>query len=339
MLNILNQIKMSETKTTKKKKHDNSIINHFKKEVDEGLSNAEKSLPSKYFYDKTGDALFVKIMHLPEYYVTRSEHEIFKTQSQAIMKALQLNPETYFELIELGAGDGLKTKELLRELIQFNYRFEYMPVDISQNALDKLETNLNYELPKCKITKEHGDYFEVLELLKENMHLKVILFLGSNIGNMPDAVATDFLSKLSDNLQKKDKLFLGVDLIKSASIVLPAYNDSQGITAAFNLNLLDRINRELEADFDLKFFKHQPEYKESDGIAKSYLVSTKAQQVYIARLNKSFDFYKGERILTEISRKYNDTILNSILSKTDFVIKGRITDSKAYFANYILERK
>ncbi|SHN72471.1 dimethylhistidine N-methyltransferase [Flavobacterium fryxellicola] len=330
---------MKETNTVNKIENTSTMIDQLKKEVDQGLSTVEKFLPSKYFYDKSGDALFVKIMNLPEYYVTRAEHEIFKTQTYAIIKSLQLDPDIYFDLIELGAGDGLKTKELLRELDRLNYRFDYMPVDISQSALDNLKVDLNKELPSLSIQKKHGDYFEVLELLKENKHPKVILFLGSNIGNMSDAVATDFLSKLSDNLQKKDKLFLGVDLIKPASIVLPAYNDSQGITAAFNLNLLDRINRELEANFDLQFFKHQPEYKESDGIAKSYLVSTKAQQVYIAKINKSFDFFEGEKILMEISRKYNDSILNSILSKTDFTIKGKITDSKAYFANYILERK
>jgi dimethylhistidine N-methyltransferase len=329
---------MIETNTKKKIEHNKGTVDYFKKEIDEGLSNAKKSLPSKYFYDKKGDALFVKIMHLPEYYVTRSEHEIFKTKSQAIIEALQLNRNIYFELLELGAGDGLKTKELLRELNRLNYKFDYMPVDISQNALDNLKKDLNREMPSLSIGTKQGDYFEVLELLKENHKPKVILFLGSNIGNMPDAIAIDFMSKLSDNLQKKDKLFLGVDLIKPASIVLPAYNDNQGITAAFNLNLLDRINSELEANFNLQFFKHQPEYKESDGIAKSYLISTKAQQVYIAKLDKTFCFYEGEKILMEISRKYNDAILNSILSKTDFVIKGRITDSKAYFANYILER-
>jgi dimethylhistidine N-methyltransferase len=330
---------MKKTNTTNKIDETTVLINQLKKEVDEGLSNVEKSLPSKYFYDKTGDALFIKIMHLPEYYVTRSEHEIFKTQSETIIEALQLKPDTYFDLIELGAGDGLKTKELLRELDQGNYRLDYMPVDISQNALDNLEVDLNNELPRLSINKKQGDYFEVLESLKENQHPKVILFLGSNIGNMSDEIATDFISKLSDNLQKGDKLFLGVDLIKPSSIVLPAYGDSQGITADFNLNLLDRINKELEANFDLEFFEHQPEYKESEGIAKSYLVSTKAQQVYIAQLDKTFFFNEGEKILMEISRKYNDTILNSILSKTDFVIKDKITDSKGYFANYILERK
>lgn len=330
---------MKETRILNNIDHTNSMINKFKKAVDEGLSNVEKSLPSKYFYDKTGDALFVKIMHLPEYYVTRSEHEIFKQQSEEIIAALQLNPNSYFELIELGAGDGLKTKELLKVLNRKNYKFDYMPVDISKNALDSLESDLNNQLPKLSIKKKQGDYFEVLESLKENQHPKVILFLGSNIGNMSDAIATDFISKLSDNLQAGDKLFLGVDLIKPATVVLPAYNDKQGVTAAFNLNLLYRINRELEADFKVDTFKHLPEYDEMEGIAKSYLISTKAQQVYIGQLNKTFHFYEGEKILMEISRKYNDAILNTILGKSDFEIKDRITDSKAYFANYVLERK
>ena len=330
---------MTEIKTVEQIKPINTAVDCFKNEVDEGLSTIQKSLPSKYFYDKKGDALFVKIMHLPEYYVTRSEHEIFITKSQSIIEALHLDPNTYFELIELGAGDGLKTKELLRELNRLHYKFDYMPVDISKNALTSLEKDLNNEMPSLSIKAKQGDYFEVLESLNENHNRKVILFLGSNIGNMPDDVATDFMSKLSDNLKIKDKLLLGVDLIKPASIVLPAYNDNQGITASFNLNLLQRINKELGADFKLKYFKHQAEYEESDWIAKSFLVSTKAQQVYITKINKSFSFHKGEKILTEISRKYNDEILNSILSKTNFIIKNRITDSKVYFANYILERK
>jgi dimethylhistidine N-methyltransferase len=330
---------MKQTSSLKKIDEAHIMIEQLKKEVCDGLSNLEKSLPSKYFYDKTGDALFVKIMHLPEYYVTRAELEIFKQKSQSIIEALQLKQDTYFELIELGAGDGLKTKELLNELNRENYKFDYIPVDISQNALDNLEKDLNFELPSLSIKKKQGDYFQVLESLKENQHPKVMLFLGSNIGNMSDKVAADFISKLSDNLQNGDKLLLGVDLIKPAAIVLPAYDDSQGVTAAFNMNLLYRINRELGANFDLRFFEHQPEYKESDGIAKSYLVSTIAQQVYIAHLDKSFNFYEGEKILMEISRKYNDKILNKILSKTNFETKGRITDSKKYFANYILERK
>lgn len=330
---------MKETNTLNKTTSNSTMIDQLMNDVDLGLSNKEKTLPSKYFYDKIGDALFVQIMHLPEYYVTRAEHEIFKNQSQEIIAALKLDPNYYFELIELGAGDGLKTKELLRELNDGNYNFDYMPVDISQNALDSLESDLNEKLPDVSIQTKQGDYFEVLQSLKENKKPKVILFLGSNIGNMDDDTAADFISKLSNSLQENDKVFLGVDLIKDAAIVLPAYDDSQGITAAFNLNLLTRINHDLDANFDLGSFEHRPEYKESDGIAKSYLVSTVKQSVYIGKLNKSFQFEKNEKILMEISRKYNDEILNTILSDTRFKIKTRITDSQKYFANYVLELK
>ncbi|MFQ6603168.1 L-histidine N(alpha)-methyltransferase [Flavobacterium sp. C3NV] len=328
---------MKETVVLNKKESPKSILEQFKKEVNEGLTESLKTLPSKFFYDKKGDALFVEIMHLPEYYVTRSEHEIFKDKSASIIKALQLNQDTYFELIELGAGDGMKTKELLKELSRENYKFDYIPVDISQNALENLEKDLNQQMPHIAVKTKQGDYFEVLESLKENQHPKVILFLGSNIGNMPDEVAQDFIANLSENLNFGDKFFLGVDLIKPAAIVLPAYNDSKGVTASFNLNLLERINRELDADFEIENFKHQPEYDEKEGIATSFLVSTKEQDVFIKKLNKIFHFGKGEKILTEISRKYNDKILDKILKKTAFVIKDRITDRKKYFANYVLE--
>lgn len=328
---------MKDTIVVNKKQPQKSIVDQFRKEVNEGLNKALKSLPSKFFYDKKGDALFVEIMHLPEYYVTRSEHEIFKNKTASIIEALQLNPNTYFEIIELGAGDGTKTKELLHALSLQNYKFEYIPVDISQNALDKLELDLNQQMPHISVKTIQGDYFEVLESLKENQHPKVILFLGSNIGNMSDTVAAEFIANLSENLSLGDKLFLGVDLIKPASIVLPAYNDSKGVTAAFNLNLLERINRELDGDFKIVNFKHRPEYDEKKGVASSFLVSIKEQDVFIKKLNRTFHFERGEKILTEISRKYNDQILDKIIKKTAFVVKDKITDNKKYFANYVLE--
>ncbi|QDH78548.1 L-histidine N(alpha)-methyltransferase [Echinicola soli] len=310
----------------------------FKKDVYVGLSAPNKHLPSKYFYDKEGDALFVEIMHLPEYYLTRAEMDIFENQTDGIIKALQLSPDLYFELIELGAGDGLKTKRLLHLLDQRGYKFDYFPVDISQNALDKLEADLKSELPGVSVIKKQGDYFQILASLKEIKKPKVILFLGSNIGNMPDEVATQFIYDLGSNLHPGDKLLLGADLIKPASIVLPAYNDSKGVTAAFNYNLLTRINRELGADFDIGNFRHQPEYTEQEGVARSFLVSQTDQTVRIKSLDKSFDFKKGERIETEVSRKYNDEVIHKIIGGTDFKISHKLSDGNNYFANYILER-
>ena len=156
------------------------MIERFKKDVDKGLSSIPKTLPSKYFYDKKGDELFVQIMHLPEYYLTRAELDIFQNQTQNIIDALQVLPNTYFELIELGAGDGLKTKELLRLLDEQNFNFDFIPIDISQNALDILEHTLKKELPNVSMQTKQGDYFQVLESLKDSHHPKIILFLGSN---------------------------------------------------------------------------------------------------------------------------------------------------------------
>lgn len=311
----------------------------FKKEVEDGLSSSPKSLPSKYFYDKKGDELFIQIMHLPEYYLTRAELEIFQTQTLNIVKSLNLDKSQYFELIELGAGDGLKTKELLSFLNKENYKFDFFPIDISHNALDILEKTINDELPNISIKKKHGDYFQVLESLKDSHHPKVVLFLGSNIGNMEDEIAAQFLYKLGANLSLDDKLYLGVDLVKSKDIILPAYNDKEGVTRKFNLNLLHRINNELGGNFNLKHFIHKPQYDEKEGIARSFLVSTKEQSVYIKTLDKIFYFEKGEKISTEISRKYNDDILKKIIKDTDFKIIEKLKDSKENFANYILNRE
>ncbi len=315
------------------------MADQFLKDVDKGLSARQKSLPSKYFYDKKGDELFIKIMQLPEYYLTRAEHEIFKLKAPEIIKALQLNCKTCFELIELGAGDGLKTKELLATLNKKGYKFSYIPIDISHNVLEKLEKSLLCQLPEIVVKPKQGDYFKILDSLDSSDTPKVILFLGSNIGNMSDETASEFILKLGKNLNVNDKLLLGVDLIKPASVVLPAYNDSTGITRDFNLNLLHRINIELGGNFEISNFYHEPWYFEDEGIAKSYLVSSISQKVYIEKIDKTYSFGQKEKILTEISRKYNDEILRKIIKKTDFEITGKLTDTKNYFADYILSKK
>ena len=312
--------------------------NPFKNEVLEGLKSNPKTLPSKYFYDAKGDELFVRIMNLPEYYLTRSEFEILQNKSEDIIKSVGVKNDTYFELIELGAGDGKKTKELLKTLIHLDFNFSYLPIDISQNALDLLKQNLETQFNTLSVKPKQGKYFEVLEDIKANKAPKVIMFLGSNLGNMPDDEAQQFMEKLSDALQINDKVILGLDLIKSKDIVLPAYNDAQGVTKAFNMNLLNRINNELNADFNLDYFDHQPEYSEETGIAKSFLVSKVNQNVSFNGSGVIISFKKGEKIHTEISRKYNASILNTILGETKFKITDQFLDSKNYFSSYILER-
>lgn len=314
------------------------MIEQFKREVEEGLNSSPKTLPSKYFYDKKGDQLFIEIMNMPEYYLTRAEMDIFKNQTDEIIDALEVRPDQYFEFIELGAGDGTKTRELLKALNSKGYQFDYFPVDISQNALDGLEEMLSDYLPEVNVKKLQGDYFKMLSSLKDSKQPKVVLFLGSNIGNMPDDVAHNFIYSLGSNLHPGDRLLLGVDLIKAREIVLPAYNDKAGITRAFNLNLLSRINKELGGDFSIDHFEHAPEYTEEDGIARSFLKSKRAQTVYIRSIDRSFHFEAGEKIHTEISRKYNDKVLTQIIEDTDFSIAHQLTDKQGLFADYVLLR-
>lgn len=314
------------------------MIEQFKKDVDLGLSKDPKHLNSKYFYDDIGDKLFIQIMHAPEYYLTRSEFEIFEEQTQEIINAFGIDKSTYFELIELGAGDGTKTKELLKVLNKESYSFDYMPIDISKDVLNVLEQSLKLELPEINVKTKQGDYFEVLESLKSTNHPKVVLFLGSNLGNLSDERAAEFIYKLGSNLHPNDKLLLGVDLIKSASVVLPAYNDKAGVTREFNLNLLRRMNRELGANFNLEQFEHTPEYTEEEGIAKSFLTSQVEQKVSIASIGKTYHFKAGEKIHTEISRKYSDQVVSHIFNDTDFKQVKKLTDSKGYFADYIFTR-
>lgn len=311
----------------------------FKKDVDRGLSGAPKFLQSKYFYDTIGDDLFVQIMNLPEYYLTRAEFEIFSEQTEALTRAMGLSTQKHVEIVELGAGDGTKTKELLRFLMEGSYSISYLPVDISPNALKNLEQSLAEEMPSLAVKTRQGDYFEVLESMRQSTAPKVVLFLGSNLGNMPDEKANRFIQTLCESLNPGDRLLLGLDLIKSPEVVIPAYSDSQGVTAAFNLNLLRRINRELGGDFELDNFRHRVTYTREEGIVKSFLESVREQQVTIDAIGKTFRFEEGERIHTEISRKYNDRILNEFIAGSRFVVTERLSDSNNLFADYVLLRE
>lgn len=312
-------------------------MNQFKIDTQQGLTSTSKFLLSKYFYDEVGDKLFVDIMNMPEYYLTRSEMEIFKDKTTELINSFDLNNQA-FELIELGAGDGTKTIHLLRELLNQSYDFQYKPIDISQNSLDKLSHYLKIELQDLSVIPLNGMYFEVLEKLHHVKKRKIILFLGSNLGNLMDDQASNFLSILSDAMNPNDVLVLGLDLIKSKEIVLPAYNDKSGITAAFNLNVLSRINKEFKANFNCDKFRHAPEYNEETGVATSYIESLDAQDVFIEDWNQTIHFEKGEKIHTEISRKYNISILEKLISKTSLKLTHSIKDEKGYFADFILKK-
>ncbi len=314
------------------------MSDEFAKDVAEGLLATPKTLPSKYFYDAAGDDLFIQIMDLPEYYLTRAEMEIFRDQTDALIQALGQVPDQPFELIELGAGDGQKTFYLLKGLLAAGYDFTYVPVDISSNVLEHLQRYLADKLPDLNIRTEQGDYFKRLKVLQETDLPRVILYLGSNLGNLTDDKSKAFMEKISRRLTAGDRLILGVDKKKSADIVLPAYNDSAGITSAFNLNLLTRINRELGGEFDLAQFRHAPEYDEENGIATSFIESTADQDIKIGTIGKTVHFGKGEKIKVEISRKYDLPIIRKIIADTPFEIETVFKDSRSYYLDIVLLR-
>ncbi len=311
----------------------------FAKDLKEGLLRDQKYLKSKYFYDAEGDKIFIEIMNMPEYYLTRAEYQIFEKRSGDIIDTFKVDRDVTFDLVELGSGDGTKTKMLLKELISQGYNFNYLPIDISNDSLQNLKANLNAEFSDLSVITKQGDYFGVLNAIKAREAKKVVLFLGSNLGNMHDDEASEFLNKLNSSLNSGDILLMGLDLIKPASVVLPAYDDEKGITARFNLNLLKRINREFNADFDVSNFSHVAEYTESEGIARSFIVSKVPQLVTIKALDMEVEFKENERISMEVSRKYNDKILSNLISKTELDIVEKLMDDKDLFADYILKKK
>lgn len=307
----------------------------FANDVDKGLSASKKSLPSRYFYDSTGDEIFVKIMNMPEYYLTDAELEIFNCQTDNLIQSFGMNGE-HFEVIELGAGDGLKIINLLKKLSGFN--FTYAPIDISTNAIKKLKNRLLEEIPGLDFDGKQGEYFGVLDSLKD-VGKKIILFLGSNIGNLSDSQAHNFMLKISESMETHDKLLIGFDLIKSPLIIELAYNDPHGYTRDFNMNLLVRINRELGGDFNIDQFRHVPEYDEERGLALSYIESIDDQTVSVSATGKSYHFKKKERIHTEISRKYDMKIINKIAKDTGLIVKETFFDSRKYFIDVLFEKE
>lgn len=311
-------------------------ITQFGADVSAGLSAYPKTLSSKYFYDAKGDALFQQIMHLDEYYLTRAELEIFETQKQQLLE--QIQPNGGFRLIELGAGDGLKTKVLLKYFLEQGVNFSYSPVDISANVLRVLEENLLKDIPELSINPLVGDYFQVLEDMKiKSRKRNVVFFLGSNIGNFLNETAENFLKSIHNSLKKGDILMLGFDLKKDPARILKAYNDASGVTRAFNLNLLDRINSELGGNFNTNNFQHNPVYDPMTGECRSYLLSKVDQEVYIEELDKTFSFEKWEPIFVEVSKKYSIGEIDHLARATGFTVVENMFDSQRLFTDSIWE--
>lgn len=317
-----------------------SETNIFALEVLEGLSNDPKGLPARFFYDKRGSELFQEITDLEEYYPTACEFEIFKSHKQKIADLIGPKP---FNLIELGSGDGRKTVVILEELLQQGHDFEYIPIDISSDAtrtlLEKFEKQFGSQAFKARGLV--AEYFEGLNWLVKNEteRRNVVFFLGSNIGNFSHAGAARFLRHLWYSLNPGDLVMVGFDLKKEPRILHAAYNDSKGVTSEFNLNVLDRINRELEGNFVHSQFLHSGHYNVRSGAMESFIISTCRQSVSIGALGKVFDFAPWEGIHMEYSYKFIVDEIESLAADTGFEIVEHLFDSKKYYCDSIWEVK
>lgn len=307
----------------------------FAEDVAEGLTATPKFLKSKYFYDHKGDELFQQIMNLPEYYLTDSEVEILEDNKEKILKLIDSGED--FNLIDLGAGDAFKTKILLRHFVEENVNFTYVPIDISLNALQNLNEKLEKEIPDLVTKGICKEYLHALQELAGTKR-KIIMFLGSSIGNFSHKETLDFLKQIYLRTEKKDLIIIGFDLKKDPSTILNAYNDKDGVTKDFNLNLLHRINRELGANFDVDSFRHSPRYDEENGEARSSLISKKDQLVEIPALAISISLTEGEPIHTEVSKKYSLEEIEALAKDSGFEVVNYLMDSKNYFTDSVWRR-
>ena len=302
-------------------------MDKFLKDVIAGLSSEQKAIPSMYFYDEMGSKIFQEIMGLEEYYLPACEVEILNNSAESIMAQI---PFDSIDIIELGAGDGSKMISFLERFHKKMKSVTYIPMDISPEILEVNKNLILDQIPDLEIITIPGDYSLTLGQLVKRENPKLILFMGSNIGNYAAKEAKKFMRFINGLMKVGDYFLMGVDLKKNPHTIRKAYNDSKGVTRRFNLNLLERINRELKGDFDIDSFGHYGTYNPINGEALSFLFSEKNQQVKIG--DQVFKFEKYETIRTEISRKYSLKELDSIGKETEFEWDKHFLDSKEYFS-------
>ncbi len=297
----------------------------FREDVAVGLSRQQKSIAPMYFYDHVGSLLFERICQQPEYYLTRTETAILTEHAADI-----LDEVGECTIVELGSGSSVKTRLLLDECHRRGHRMHYVPIDISESMLQETAAGLAADYPRLHIDALATDYENGLAALPAAQR-RLVLFLGSNLGNFTLSEQEQLFSFLSSSLHVGDYFLLGLDLRKSATILEPAYNDAAGVTAAFNRNLLQRMNRELGAGFDLASFAHLAFYNQQFSQIEMHLQSTRAQEVAIDDLDLRVPFRSGETIHTEISRKFDSAEISAHLQPYGFRSRARWTDVRGWF--------
>lgn len=311
-----------------------NVSYEFAADVRAGLTGSgQKELPSKYLYDDVGSALFEVICHLPEYGLTRADERLLRRHSHDIVERLALP----VAVAELGSGSGKKTRQLLEALCR-RQRTRYYPIEISRSALVMCERELS-DIESISILGFEREYLdgllEVAAQRRPGQHL-LVLFLGSTIGNFDPPAGVQFLANVRHILQPGDSLLLGTDLVKSTAQLLAAYDDELGVTAAFNLNLLARINRELDADFDLAHFEHVAKINHETSSVEMHLRSTRRQTVHIPAAELCVDFAEGETIWTESSHKYSREEVLQMARATGFRCEAQWIDEQWPFAENLL---
>lgn len=306
-------------------------IPSFAEEVEEGLAAHPKWLPSKLFYDGPGSALFEEITRLPEYYLTRTELEILRERSYEIAEAAGAN----ITVVELGAGTATKTGTLLEALSRRQIRTLYVPVDISPSALHEAKTRIENQQPQVHVKPLVADFSQGFGFLRNIGGRKLVLYLGSSIGNFESEAAAAMLGAVRRQLRPGDSLLLGTDLYKDRKILIPAYDDAQGVTAEFNKNILHRLNRELGANFDVDAFQHVVFWNTLESRVEMHLESLRRQRVEFQLLQFTADFAAGETIHTENSYKYTLPIAAELLAEAGFRLERTWLDRRKWFALHL----
>ncbi len=292
-----------------------------------GLLTRPRSLPPKYFYDSFGSELFDRICTTPEYYVTRTEDALLAVSAGAIVMASR--PD---HILELGSGASRKTHHLLRACEAQGLHCTYWPYDVCESIMIEAGYRLMDTYPWLNVNALIGDYHAGFKHLPDPVGRRLFAFLGSTIGNFDRAQAVDWLRELNLKMRPGDSLLLGADRVKDEAILHAAYNDSSGTTAAFNLNVLRVLNRELEADFDLQAFEHLASYNRQARQIEMYLVTRESQTAHLRALDDRVRLHAGERILTEISRKFRLGDLSLLLRDAGFRFTAHFQPANAHFS-------
>lgn len=303
------------------------VFTRLAEDVLDGLTARPKKLPPKLFYDARGSRLFEQITELPEYYLTRTERAIFQEYASEIVGQAGSN----LTLIELGAGSASKTRILVEALSRRQLRVSFYPVDVSISALKEAVSTLNGHIRNLRVHPIVADYSKHVPLLSLPGR-KLVLFIGSTIGNFEPDEAVQFLVRVRSSLRPGDALLLGFDMAKDTDLLHRAYNDAQGITAEFNKNVLGRINRELGGQFDLEAFDHVAFWNPEMSRIEMHLESRFEQKVWIRDLGMAFHFVAGERIHTENSYKFTETSITNMLRLGGFHLEQSWTDANQWFS-------